>query len=104
MSDTHEVKGGKNIVFGDDVERRIRPLSIKQLRKFVDIIDKLGDTSAASSLGDDDIDTMVDAAQIILEKVDPHISSNRDMIEDIVDLNVFNEMMNVAMGNTSPEG
>jgi hypothetical protein len=103
MADKHEVKGGKVITFADGTDRRVRPLSIRQLRKFVGIIEKLGDTSNAGAIKDEDIDTMVDAAEIILEKVDPELAADRDKLEDAVDLVVFNEIMNIAMGNASPE-
>ena len=101
--DKHDVRRGKMIMFGDDVERHIKPLSIKQLRKFVTVIDKLGNTASADSMSDEDIDTMVDAAEIILSKVDPNLANDRDALEDVVDLVVFNEMMSVAMGNSAPE-
>jgi hypothetical protein len=103
MADKHEVKGGKDVTFADGVTRRIRPLSIRQLRKFTKIVDKLGNTENATALSDEDIDTMVDAAQVILEKVDPALAEDRDSIEDAVDLSIFNDLMGVAMGMTSPE-
>jgi hypothetical protein len=102
MADNHDIVGGKTVLFADGVERRIRPLSIRQLRKFVVIIEKLGDTSSAGGLTDEDIDTMVEAAQIIFEKIDPELAADKEAIEDAVDLLIFNDMMNVAMGNASP--
>lgn len=103
MSGTHDVRKGKSIEFSDDVTRTIKPLTIKQLRKFVVVIEKLGSTADATSMTDEDIDTMVEAASIILSKVDPNLAADRDRLEDVIDLVVFNEMMNVAMGNASPE-
>ena len=102
-ADKHNVRKGKDIEFDDGVTRRVKPLSIKQLRSFVKIIEKLGDTSNATTMTDEDIDTMVDAASVILEKVDPKFAADRDKLEDSIDLSTFNEMMNVAMGNASPE-
>lgn len=102
--DRHDVRKGREIEFSDGVVRLIKPLSIKQLRKFVKVIDKLGDSATdATQMSDEDIDTMVDAAEIILAKVDPGLAGNRDLLEDTVDLVTFGEMMEVAMGNTSPE-
>jgi hypothetical protein len=101
--DKNDIRKGKDIEFSDGVTRRVRPLSIKQLRKFVKIIDKLGSTENAASMSDEDIDTMVDAAAVIFEKVDQNLAADRDAIEDVVDLLTFNDMMNVAMGNASPE-
>lgn len=91
-------------MFSDDVTRTIRPLSIKQLRKFVKIIDKMGDASAdATSMSEEEIDTMVEAAAIILEKVDAKLANDTDALEDIVDIVVFNEMMGIAMGAADPK-
>lgn len=103
MADKNNVRKGKEIEFDDGVKRHVKPLSIKQLRKFVVIIEKLGDTTNAGTMTDDDITTMVDAASVILEKVDPKFAADRDALEDNIDLITFNEMMNVAMGNASPE-
>lgn len=101
--DKHDVRRGKEIEFADDIVRMIRPLSIKQLRKFVVVIEKLQNTTDANNMTDEDIDTMVDAAEIILAKVDPKLSNDREALEDVVDLVTFNEMMQIAMGNASPE-
>lgn len=101
--DNHDVRKGKTILFSDDIERTVRPLSIKQLRRFVKVIEKLGDVSNAVTMSDEDIDTMVEAAEIILSKVDSTLANDREKLEDVVDLVTFNEMMNVAMGNASPE-
>lgn len=101
--DKHDVRKGLPIEFGDGVTRTIKPLSIKQLRKFVKIIDKLGNTSNTAEMTDEDIDTMVEACSVIFSKVDPGLAEDPERIEDIVDLLTFNDMMNVAMGQASPE-
>ena len=104
MAENHEVSKGALVEFGDGVERHIKPLSIKQLRKFVKVIEKMGDTTDATTMTDEDIDHMVDAAEIILGKVDPTLVADRDVLEDAIDLDSFNKMMSIAMGNASPEG
>ena len=70
----NDVRQGIAIEFGDGVARTVRPLTLKQLRKFVVVIEKLGSTENAATMTDDDIDTMVDAAGIILSKVDPALA------------------------------
>ena len=101
--DKHNVRKGVDIVFADGVERRIHPLTIKSLRKFVKIMDKMQDFEDMTSVSDDDIDVMMDAAQIILEKVDHDLANDRDLLEDAVDISVFSQMMAVAMGASAPE-
>jgi hypothetical protein len=63
----------------------------------------MGDTTDATTMGDEDIDLMVDAAEIILAKVDPNLVADREKLEDVIDLDSFNQMMAIAMGNASPE-
>lgn len=98
----NDVRAGISVEFADDVVRTIRPLTLKQLRKFVPVIEKLGSTEDANSMSDEDIDTMVDAAEIILSKVDPKLAADREALEDAVDLAAFNKMIDIAMGSSSP--
>lgn len=104
MANTHEVNKGRNVEFADGVTRRLRPLTIRQLRKFVPLIHEMESTDA-TSMSDEDIDLMVQAAQIILSKVDKVLADDTEAIEDAVDVEVFASMMDVAMGNNnSPNG
>jgi hypothetical protein len=48
---------------------------------------------------DEDIDKMIAAASIALRKADPELAANRDLLEDILDLRTFGEVMAAAMGN-----
>ena len=93
--DIHE---GKAIVFADGKTRVVKPLTIRQLRKFMKITNQLQAKSEAD-MTDDDIDTMVEAASIALAKVDPELSEDLDALEDILDLKCFAELMAAAMGN-----
>lgn len=101
--DNTDVRKGLDIVFADGVKRTVYPLTIKSLRKFVKIVDQMRDLDDMTSITDDDINIMLDAAQIILEKVDPGLANDRDLLEDSIDLNSFGKMMSVAMGASSPE-
>lgn len=101
--DNHDVRKGIEIVFADGVKRAVYPLTIKSLRKFVKIVEKMRDLEDMSTVTDEDIDVMLDAAEIILEKVDPNLAGDRDLLEDTVDLHCFTKMMSVAMGASSPE-
>lgn len=101
--DRHDVRKGVDITFADNVTRTVYPLTIKSLRKFVKIIEKMDNMEDMTTVSDEDIDTMIEAAAIILEKVDPGLASDRDALEDVVDLTSFSRMMSVAMGASSPE-
>lgn len=103
MADKHNVRKGEDIVFADGVERTVYPLTIKALRKFVKVIERMGDLENAAMMTDEDIDAMMDAAEVILAKVDPNLVADRDVLEDAIDLAVFQQIMGVAMGSSSPE-
>lgn len=93
--DIHE---GTVILFADGKKRTIRPLTIRQLRKFMKVANSL-QSKNESDMTDDDIDSMVAAASIALAKIDPELSEDLDALEDALDLRCFGELMAAAMGN-----
>ncbi len=93
--DIHE---GRGIVFADGKTRIIKPLTIRQLRKFMKVANAL-QAKSESDMTDEDIDTMIEAAAIALAKVDPELAEDVDALEDILDLRCFGELMAAAMGN-----
>lgn len=103
MVDPHDVRKGVDIIFADNVKRTIFPLTIKSLRKFVKVVDQMRDLDDMTSLSDEDITTMMEAAAIILEKIDPKLSADVDALEEAIDLISFGKMMSVAMGSSAPE-
>jgi len=87
---------GTEIVFADGKTRTIKPLTIRQLRKFMKIVK---DLNTESGMTDDDIDIMVEAAAVALAAVDPDLAEDTDALEDILDLRSFGELMSAAMGS-----
>lgn len=87
---------GTEVEFSDGKKRLIKPLTIRQLRKFVKLVDGLDANMTA--LSDEDIDKMLDAAAVIVEKSDPKLAENREALEDAVDIVVFNALVSIAMG------
>lgn len=92
------LREGRSIVFADGKSRTIYPLSIRQLRKFMKTIKEMPDTVDTASLEDKDIDLMIEAAAIVLEKVDLELSLDLEAIEDVIDIKIFNELIGAAMG------
>jgi hypothetical protein len=86
---------GTEIVFADGKKRTVRPLTIRNLRKFMKIVKDL----KTDNLNDEDIDVMVEAASIALLAVDPELAEDRDALEDALDLRCFGELMSAAMGS-----
>ena len=93
-----DLREGRDIIFADGVKRVVHPLTIRQLRSFMVIADKL-DTAGEAGLSDKDIDNMVAAAAIALQKVDPDLANDEDALEDALDLKCFGELMAASMGN-----
>lgn len=93
-----DLHNGTPITFADGVVRTIRPLTIRQLRKFMKVANDLKVTDDAS-MTDEDIDKMIEAASIALSKVDPDLAQDEDALEDALDLKCFGQLMAAAMGN-----
>lgn len=85
------------IEFADGQVRIVKPLTIKSLRKFVKVMEGLNVGDA--NLNDEMIDKMVEAASIVLEQVDPELARDREAVEAALDMDVFQKLMAVAMGN-----
>ena len=102
MAVNKDLREGQDIAFADGVNRKVYPLTIRQLRSFMKIADKLNVDSDAG-LSDADIDNMVSAAAIALQKVDPDLANDEDALEDALDLKCFGALMAASMGNEVAE-
>jgi|TARA_B100002019_G_C21274847_1_gene604762 hypothetical protein len=96
MAQNKDLHEGVEIVFADGNKRVIKPLTIRQLRKFMKVANELKTDDEAMT--DADIDRMVEAASIALAKVDPDLAGDPEGLEDILDLRCFGELMSAAMG------
>ena len=56
-------------------------------------------TNDESGMTDEDIDKMISAAAIALRKADPVLAADRELLEDVLDLRTFGEVMAAAMGS-----
>ena len=102
MAVNKDLREGQEIIFADGVNRKVFPLTIRQLRSFMKIADTLNVDSEAG-LTDADIDNMVSAAAIALQKVDPDLANDEDALEDALDLKCFGALMAASMGNEVTE-
>lgn len=91
------LREGKEIVFADGKSRTIYPLTLRQLRKFMVVIKGMGNIEE-TGMTDEDINRMVEATSIVLEKVDPELSAAPETIEDSIDIKTFNQIIAAAMG------
>lgn len=98
MAVNKDLREGQEIVFADGVKRKVFPLTIRQLRNFMKIADQLN-VENEQGLTDKDIDNMVSAASIALQKIDPDLANDEDALEDALDLRCFGALMAASMGN-----
>jgi hypothetical protein len=98
MTTNTDLFKGTEITFSDGKKRTVKPLTIKHLREFMKVANEMKSNDEAG-MTDEDIDKMIAAASIALRKADPELAANRDLLEDILDLRTFGEVMAAAMGN-----
>jgi predicted nucleic acid-binding Zn-ribbon protein len=96
MSENKDIVSGAEIMFADGKKRVIKPLTIRNLRKFMKVVKNL---KSEDTLEDADIDIMVEAAAIALATVDPEVAADKEKLEDALDLRSFGLLMNAAMGS-----
>lgn len=77
----------------DDSEVEIKPLPIKRLRRFMKALERLQTDEDVEQ-----IDVLLDAVAIVLEKKYPNIAEDRDALEELVDVPTMNKILEVAGG------
>ena len=73
---------------------QLKPLSIKELRKFMQAIQK---TSNAST-DEETLNILIDACAVALEKQLPDLVKDRDALEDSLDVPTINRILEVCGG------
>lgn len=91
-----DIREGVEIAFADK-KRVIYPVSLRRLRKLNKVLKNMN--SDATDVGDEDIDSMIDAAIVALgDEFDSESEVDREKVEDIVDIRTFNLLISAAMG------
>ena len=73
---------------------KLKPLTIKELRKFMIAIQKTANTTSE----DETLDILIDACAVALEKQQPELVANRDLLEDALDVPTINRILEVCGG------
>jgi hypothetical protein len=84
----------EEIVLQNGVNVILKPLTIKQLRKFMVVINKLG----TETTEDESLDILIDACAIALEKDLPELVADREALEDVLDVPTINRVLEVCGG------
>lgn len=93
-----DIRNGAEILFADGKKRTIKPLTIRQLRKFMKVANNMK-PGEDGQMSDEDIDRMVESASIALMATDPDLAGDPEALEDILDLRSYSDLMAAAMGN-----
>jgi len=73
---------------------KLKPLSIKELRKFMAAVQKTADTKNE----DETLSILIDACAVALEKQLPELVADRDALEDALDVPTINRILEVCGG------
>jgi len=73
---------------------KLKPLTIKELRKFMIAIQKTANTTSE----DETLDILIDACAVALEKQLPELVADRDALEDALDVPTINRILEVCGG------
>lgn len=74
----------------------IKPLPIKQLKKFMSVIRELDSENIKSE--EDAMDIFIKAAMVCLEKSYPEVGLNRESFEDLVNIPTMMKILEVCGG------
>ncbi len=67
---------------------KLKPLTIKELRKFMAVIQKTAEVKTE----DETLDLLIDACAVALEKQLPDLVADRDAFEDVLDVPTINSL------------
>jgi hypothetical protein len=93
MAKLNNIRPGVEIAFADKT-RTIYPVSLRQLRSLNIVMKDMNEST------DDEksVDLMVQAAAIILEKIEPELAADHETLEDLIDIKSFNQLVAAGMG------
>ena len=86
----------EEIILQNGATIKLKPLSIKELRRFMTTIQKTADTPADDQ--DKTLSILIDACAIALEKQLPDLVKDRDAFEDALDVPTINRILEVCGG------
>ena len=73
---------------------KLKPLSIKELRKFMLVLQ----AASNSTSEDQTLNVLIDACAVALEKQLPDLVKDRDAFEDVLDVPTINRILEVCGG------
>jgi len=84
------------VQLSDGTEIKVRPLTIKNLKKFTKAIGKLDSTVFQSE--DEAIEIFIEAGMVCMEQFYPELSTDKDMFEDVIEIPTLMKILEIAGG------
>ena len=84
----------EEIELQNGVKVKLKPLTIKELRKFMIAIQK----TQTAETEDQTLDVLIDACAVALEKQLPELVKDRDAFEDVLDVPTINRILEICGG------
>lgn len=89
-----KVNNSEKVTLQDGTVVEVRPLNIKNLRKFMEVTKKFEKVKDE----DEGLTLMIEACQIALVAADEEKFSDVDYLEEVLDMNTIAKIMNVSGG------
>jgi hypothetical protein len=84
----------EEIELQNGAKAKLKPLSIKQLRKFMEVVKKIQDSQEE----DVTLGILIDACAVALETQLPDLVADRDKLEEALDVPTINRILEVCGG------
>ena len=84
----------EEVTLQDGKTVKLKPLSIRELRRFMEVMGKTAQTSTE----DEALQVLVEACGIALEKQIPELKDNKELLEDLLDIPTINRIIKVCGG------
>lgn len=84
----------EEVTLQDGKTVKLKPLSIRELRRFMEVMGKTTQTTTE----DEALQVLVEACGIALEKQIPELKDNKELLEDLLDIPTINRIIKVCGG------
>lgn len=85
-----------DIKLSNGEEISVRPLTIKNLKKFTKVIAKLDEPEVKTE--DDAMEVFIEAAMVCMEQFAPELAADKDTFEDVIEVPTLMKILEVAGG------
>jgi hypothetical protein len=84
------------IQLSDGQEIQVRPLTIKNLKKFTKVIEKLDNEDVKTE--EDALDVFIEAGMVCMGQFSPDLSTDKEKFEDVIEVPTLMKILEVAGG------